>query len=748
MALEPIWQPPSAAEEPTRLTRFRKTIAAKHGVDLPTYFHFWQWSVLHPDLFWEAIWDECGIIGDKGSNFSANVKAGDDLYPPPLWFPGSKLNYAENLLRFCEQGGSEPAVIAAFEPKATGGDDLDFQTSVLSRTDLRRQVAAAAAAFRQQGVRPGDIIGAYSANNAAALVAFLACSAVGAIWCSVAAEAAPEAVLDRFETVRPRWIVSVDSVRYNGKRWAHLDKLKQVLTRLDTSKGSDQQAVEGVIIAPGPEPASESELATFIDATRSPSLQVSSWNDFLKQCSHASEQPIPYERLDFNAPLWILFSSGTTGKPKAIVHRAGGMLLQLAKEHLLHSGLDSSDVVCQYSTLSWMMSPWSNAVLMSGATLVLYDGSPLKPTDLVMFELSAQLGVTVFGTSAAFLDIISKKGVEPKEAMGSRLKLKQILSTGSPLRADLYPWIKEHIGNVLIGSITGGTDICSLFAGNNVDLPVHAGEIQCPNLGMHVGIISTLTGKPLQIPTLAAASHGQDSNNEEEGELVCLAPFPAQPLGFWNQPEEKYRSSYYETFGPKIWAHGDWVSWTKNGGLVMKGRSDGVLNPGGVRFGSAEIYEVLATLASSQQAGTQPDYSLISASLAISLRTPDKSDEVVVLALVMRSDPAEAEWNALVEGIKKEIRSRRSARHVPRFVVRVQDVPVTVNGKLAEVPAKKREWRESEWIKSEPADITTSSTATVLNGTPISTINASTLANAGCLEEYVKLGNELRAQLQ
>lgn len=690
MAPELIWSP-SQSGGPTRLTRFRGKVAQQHGVDLPDYWHFWQWSTSNISHFWEAVWDECEIIGDKGDQWAGGVSSSDDLYPPPMWFQGSKVNYAENLLRHCSNEGGKVAVTSAFEPK--DGASLDFSITSVTRSQLLRQVTAAASTLRQAGVRPGDVVAAYSANNIPALVMFLAASAIGAIWCSVAADAAPDAVLDRFETVRPKWIVSVSSVRYNGKRFDHLDKLKQVIERLEASRSSHEQRVEGVVIAPGPDDATLTEDQCGATSTQ---VQCRSWQSFL--ASSNSSAPLRYERLDFNAPLWILFSSGTTGKPKAIVHRAGGMLLQLAKEHLLHSGLTKDDVLFQFTTLSWMMSPWGNASLISGAKLVLYDGSPLRPRDDVMLHLAAQQGITVFGTSAAWLDLIKKKEIEPRKTFGGALKIKQVLSTGSPLRADLYTWIREHVGPVLVGSITGGTDICSLFAGNNVDLPVFAGEIQGPNLGIALGVMSTTSGRPVPFPPLQVEQRQQGVNNytdpeteSEEGELVCLAPFPAQPIGFWNQPEERYRSSYYEAYGPGVWNHGDWVSWTPRGGLVMKGRSDGVLNPGGIRFGSAEIYEVLSALAVASSDAQGPAYSKITASLCISLRTPDKSDEVVVLCLVA-PEVGDAQWPALVEGVQKEIRSRRSPRHVPRFVVRVSDVPVTVNGKLAEVPAKKREF--------------------------------------------------------
>lgn len=697
---QPIWTPPNPSS--TRIHQFSQRVADKYKVPLHDYWQFWKWSVENVGPFWDEVWDECGIIGDKGPK-GPSVASDDPLYPPPHWFPGSRINFAENMLRnhAHPELKDKPAVISTFEADSSGAK---FSDTTLTHAQLYQQVAQAVEAFRKVGVKKGDVVAAYSSNNIPALVTFLAASSIGAIYCSISADSAPEAVLDRFETVRPKWITTVEWVRYNGKKWGHLDKIRETLRRLERTRKDGEQAVQGIILAPGPDgQVSSQQVLQPIE-----SENWITWADFLATGSAASK--IAFEPLDFNDPLWILFSSGTTGKPKAIAHRTGGMLLQLAKEHLIHTGLQPSDVFFQYSTLSWMMSPWAVSTLLCGSTLILYDGSPLSPSPLSMWHLAAQYGITAFGTSAAYLEVLMKRGADP-QAQVQGLKVRVIFSTGSSLRSELYRWVRDHIGKqVQVGSITGGTDICSLFAGNNACLPVYPGEIQGPNLGMHVGIMSE-SGQVVSFPPLTSSS-----SSMQEGDLVCLSPFPAQPLYFWNQSTDRYRDSYYAKHGPKIWDHGDWCCWSPHGGLIMKGRSDGVLNPGGVRFGSAEIYEVVNAIGPSL--GVQ-------SSMAISLRTPDDSDEVVVLFVVLAEQASQDDWTQTTDKLKQEIKSKRSARHVPRFIERVESVPTTINGKLAEVPAKK-----------------------ALNGFPLQNINTSTLENPQGLNEYVEIGKRLRKELE
>ncbi|KAK0529844.1 hypothetical protein OC835_004214 [Tilletia horrida] len=730
-----VWSPEDVGA--TRMDRFRARIAAaERNEQLDSYDALWRWSCQHPDRFWAAVWDEVGIIASRPYD-TVLPSASAPIYPPPRWFEGARLNIAENLLER-HRDSTSIALIECTESSSSPSPDTTSASAPASFTtlqtltfpELRARVAHTARALRRRGVTRDDCVAVYGANCIMTTVVFLAASSIGAVFVSAAADFAEAGTLERLRTVRPKVLFGVNAVRYNGKVLDHVAKLKGVVDGLHAEQRSspEGQALELTVLSnfvPEHRPA-DSEQACSAPGWIS-------FDDFLKEgqpaadTNGAEDTQIEYEQLDFNHPVWILFSSGTTGTPKAITHRAGGMLIQLAKEHLIHGGLSPQDVFFR-GYISW-------GALIAGCPIILYDGSPLRPAS-VMWELAATHGITVFGTSASYLSALHKSGYRPRDHFPN-LKVRQILSTGSPLRADLYPWILESIGSdILIGSITGGTDICSLFAGHNEALPVRAGELQARNLGMDVDVFDDA---------------GKSVGLGREGDLVCKTPFPAQPLGFWRQPESKYKDSYYSQF-PGVWFHGDFCMLSEQGGLVMLGRSDGILNPGGIRFGSSEIYEILENGGGGGPSSSSSSSSLVTPtaaaaapappsflesiedSLVVALKTPAGDDEVVVLFLVARTpaqgaegDAAAAattEFEALAVQVKALIRAKRSARHVPAFVYRVSGIPKTLNGKRVEVPVKK-----------------------LINGAPLSSINQATLLNPEVLDEYVEAGRVLRQNL-
>lgn len=667
-----MWTPP---EGETRIDRFRERMNKEHNLELKDYKELHRWSCDNLAPFWQAVWDEAGIVASQVATTVVSEDA--PMFPPAEWFVGARLNFAENLLHHGKD--DDVALIACTE--------LEEDTRRVTYGELRQQVACAVRALRKLGVVAGDTVASYSSNSAENVVAFLAASALGAVWTSVAPDFGTAGVLERLKTVRPRVLFSVNAVLYNGKLHDHVDKLNATIAGLndgpeaapeaDSTEDAEEQRhakrprlheprLEHVIVIPyqGSHSA-KGERASGLESTDDAKVKRHSWSDFL--ASGEGDSSVEYAQLDFNHPLWILFSSGTTGHPKAITHRAGGMLLQFAKEHLLHGGVTPEEVFFQHTTTGWMMWNWLIGALVTGCAIVLYDGSPVFPTG-VLWERAAQLGVTVFGTSAAYLSLIERRRYVPKE-LQPQLKVRMILSTGSPLRAELYSYAEELLGRpVLVGSITGGTDLCSLFAEHNVALPVRAGELQCLGLAMDVDVFD---------------EQGQPAPDFVEGDLVCKKPFPAQPIGFWHQPNERYRDSYYVQF-PGVWYHGDLVMRSSHGGLIMLGRSDGILNPNGIRFGSAEIYEVLE---SSEATSASSPLSKITDSLVVALKTPKKDDEVVVLFLVVEDG---AEFDEIANAARALIRQQRSARHVPAYVRQVKGCPKTLNGKRVEVPVKKR----------------------------------------------------------
>ncbi|KAF8484292.1 hypothetical protein JB92DRAFT_3029847 [Gautieria morchelliformis] len=692
---KPLWIPHSP--HGTRTSRFRDSVNAKCGLSLSSYEDLYRWSVENIADFWSTVWDETGVVGDKGAHVVDRHATPADN---PVWFSAARVNWAENML-CCRS--ARTALISITEP--TPGCP-DPPRRKISYRDLYELVSHLVSALLLVPIQPGDRVASYSSNCIDNVACCLATAAVGGVWISAAADFGPDGVLERFQQVQPKIIFSVDEVVYNAKVHPHLPKLSTLLDGLRSRSVFPSKVV-------------------IISNNRSDRSQWKNdwiaYQDFVnegakRQLGRDASGEILWRRGSFNWPLWILFSSGTTGLPKPIVHRAGGMLLQSNKEHLICSELSPSDVFFYYTSCGWMMYNYLISGLSSGCTLVLYDGSPLHNKSF-LWQLVDDLGITVFGTSAKYLDSLSRV-YRPREHHDLS-SLKHIYSTGSPLPGALYDFVYQHIHpNVLVASITGGTDICSLFAGQNTALPVFRGEIQCRMLGMSIEAFSH-DGKP--VPT------------GEAGELVCVCPFPCQPIGFWPLPgfgddiaveaaHKRYKQSYFETF-ENVWYHGDHVIISKSragngGGLIMLGRSDGVLNPGGVRFGSSEIYDVLEQYFAESLPSISPAHVVLDA-LAVGQSIQNGADERVIL--FVKLGDGERLSKDLENAIRTQVRVKRSARHVPERIIQVGDIPYTLNGKRVEVPVKK-----------------------IINGASLASVNPATLRNPECLQSYEELSVQLR----
>ncbi|XP_062398738.1 acetoacetyl-CoA synthetase [Sardina pilchardus] len=629
MESKALWYPDS--KKNTQMDRFRSQVNRDFGLNLANYDDLYQWSIQNYPEFWAEVWRFCGVVSSR--KYEEVIDVSKRISEVPEWFIGSRLNYAENLLKHKDQ--DKVALYATTE----ASEDITKVTF----GELRSQVALFAAAMRKMGVRTGDRVVGYLPNGVHAIEAMLAAASIGAIWSSTSVDFGVNGVLDRFSQIQPKLIFSVPAVRYNSKVHDHMDKLISVVKGLPD--------LEKVVIIPYVYSRQE------IDLSKVPNSVF--LEDFLATGMEGDHPPqLEFEQLPFSHPLFIMYSSGTTGAPKCMVHSAGGTLIQHLKEHMLHGNMTSSDVIIYYTTTGWMMWNWLVSSLAVGASVVLYDGSPLVPTANVLWDLVDELGITIFGTGAKWLAVLEERNLKPANTHNLQ-SLHTILSTGSPLKPQSYDYVYRSIkSNVLLGSISGGTDIISCFMGQNVALPVHRGEIQARNLGMAVEAWS-LEGTPVW---------------GESGELVCLKPIPCQPTHFWNDESGiKYRKAYFSTY-PGVWAHGDYCKINpKTGGIVMLGRSDGTLNPNGVRFGSSEIYNIVEA------------FEEVSDSLCVPQYNKDGEERVILFLKMAPNKPFSPE---LVQRIRGAIRVALSARHVPALLLETMDIPYTISGKKVEVAVK------------------------------------------------------------
>ncbi|MBX9456682.1 MAG: acetoacetate--CoA ligase [Rhizobium sp.] len=614
----PLWVPTEAQVALSPMTKLREFCAVRNAVELPDHDAFHQWSIDERGAFWSAVWDFCGVRGEKGARDLIN----GDVMLDARFFPDARLNFAENLL---VGQGPEDALVFRGEDKVSYRWSWDQLHSTVSKLQQ---------AFRAMGIGAGDRVAAMMPNMPETIALMLATASIGAIWSSCSPDFGEQGILDRFGQIEPKLFIACDAYWYNGKLQDVSDKVRAVAPKLGCPVMVVRYAGDAEALAASLDDGRTLDAATIPFTAR----------------------PVEYEQLPFSHPLYILFSSGTTGVPKCIIHSAGGTLLQHLKEHRFHSGVEAGDKLFYFTTCGWMMWNWLVSGLASGATLCLFDGSPFAPSGNVLWDYAAEERFAIFGTSAKYIDAVRKGGIEPLKTHDlSELRL--IASTGSPLSPEGFSFVYEGIKpDVQLASISGGTDIVSCFVLGNPVKPVWKGEIQGPGLGLAMDVWDD-EGRPVR---------------REKGELVCTRAFPSMPVGFWNDDNgAKYKAAYFERFD-NVWCHGDFAEWTEHGGLIIHGRSDATLNPGGVRIGTAEIYNQVEQMDEVAEA------------ICIG---QDWDDDVRVI-LFVRLAPGLTLDADLEKKIKTKIRIGASPRHVPAKVIQVADIPRTKSGKIVELAVR------------------------------------------------------------
>jgi acetoacetyl-CoA synthetase len=603
------------------MAQFMAEINAEFGRDLKSFADLHAFSISETEAFWSKAWDFLGVVGDKGGGPVLRL---GECFQDAKFFGGARLNYAENLLR---KNNDDIALIFR-------GEDKVKKTTTWAQ--LHAAVSQAQQFLRDAGVGEGDRVAALMPNKPETVVGLLAASSLGAIWSSASPDFGVHGVLDRFGQIEPKVLIACDGYYYRSKSLPIGDKIAEIIEKL---------------------PSVETALIVSYLGDKEPILKRSSkakaWRETLAEYE---PKPVEFNRLPFSHPVYILYSSGTTGAPKCIVHSAGGSLIQLMKEHQLHCDIRAGDRLFYFTTLGWMMWNWLVAGLASGATLALYDGSPFHPDGNVLFDYVDEAGINVFGTSAKWIDSVKKTGLRPRQTHKLDT-MRMMLSTGSPLSPESFEFVYDAIKpDIDLASISGGTDISAAFVCGNPLSPVYCGEIQGPGLGMAVDVFDD-SGQHMPSGT---------------GELVCTKPFPSMPVGFWNDPDgAKYRHAYFERF-PGVWHHGDFAEWTTHGGIIIQGRSDATLNPGGVRIGTAEIYRQVEQLDEVKE--------------AIVIGQTWERDVRVVLFVVLNEGYTLDD--ALRQKIKLQVKNGASPRHAPSVIVQVPDIPRTKSGKITEIAVR------------------------------------------------------------